>query len=127
MEGFKNKKERENTFKIKAKENLCKKFNCSECCNPVKIHTLSNFATNIKIWKERAGEFWAPKDSFEKTKLRIYDCENFNQQNGSCIDYENRPEACKNTFCRAYETNDPEEQKRLIDYIKNKKFFKIRK
>ncbi len=106
------------------RKTICERFNCSECCNPVKVKHLSSLGQDIDIWKERDG-LWAPKDHVDTVKLRTYDCDNFDNETGLCKDYKNRPNICRNTECRAFDVDDVDEQKRIIKKIKGEEFIKF--
>lgn len=82
----------------------CLEKECSWCCDPVKVPALfpddkiPADKDGIKIWHER-DEMLAPKDDFENTKLKTYQCDNLDKVTGKCKDYENRPEICRETSC----------------------------
>ena len=74
------------------------------------------------LWTKR-HEILMPEDR-ERTKLETYDCKNFDPNTGKCLDYENRPEICKDSGCVDPVSSEPaEEQHRRM---KEKKFIKIR-
>ena len=107
------------------KENPCLKHNCNACCNPVKLkegfkdHKKDEF--DKLPFKDRGG-ILIPKEERGPIKLESYDCTNLNKETGKCNDYENRPQICKNTKCRAFDTKDEKEQKEIIDDIKSQEF-----
>jgi len=111
---------------MKRKKTVCEKYNCSECCNPIKVHSLSDFGKNVSFWQERKGVLFAPESNVETVKLRIYDCDNLDKKTGLCKDYKNRPEICRNSRCKALETKDQREQAKIIKEIKNQKFVEIK-
>lgn len=110
--------------------NPCLKFNCSECCKPVKMR---------KGFKRHIGEklkdlpfvdreeLWISKQHPDTVKIEAYDCKLYDEKSGQCLDYENRPEICKNTTCDAFDTNDEEQQRRAIDKSKKEEFFICKK
>lgn len=108
----------------------CLDKNCSFCCSPVKINQRvirSGFNSPLdkngnKIWKE-TGDILAPVENFEKVKVITFDCINYDKENGKCLDYENRPEICRNTTCIRDENGDIDEQHKQMTEVK---FIKIK-
>jgi Fe-S-cluster containining protein len=105
--------------------NICQKYGCSECCNPVKVkegfgerhkESLNGFPFR------KRDEIWTPHESVDGIKLEVYDCENYDKEKGVCTDYENRPEVCRNTTCDAHQMTDEAEQKKIIESIKGEEF-----
>lgn len=105
-------------------DNPCLQFNCSACCDPVKMK---------KGFKERVGKDFS-KLPFAKRKeiiipeatdieLETYDCKLLDKNSGKCNDYENRPEICRKTFCKAFEADNKDEQEEIINKIKQEKYF----
>lgn len=100
----------------------CLDKNCSWCCNPVKINQKVVSAGDFEIPKDKDGNYlWkkrdevlAPLGSFETTRIQTFDCKNFDRKNGKCLDYENRPEVCKNTSCIKDKTGDIDEQHKAV-------------
>ena len=106
------------------KENPCLKYNCSQCCNPVKIDSRKILDLK-KLPFSETGEVVVPEGHPESVKLRTYKCSNFDSKNGLCKDYENRPEICRNTKCDAFDSDDDVKQKNAIEKNKSEKFIKI--
>lgn len=102
-------------------ENPCLKFDCSECCNPVKLRKGVNKELPSRF--HARGEILAPESSYETTKLESFDCDNFDQATGLCKDYENRPKICQETKCAAFHETDEDKQAKIINEIRNEKFF----
>lgn len=106
----------------------CLDKNCAECCDPVKVRRfqldeLPKDAEGKPIWKQRS-EMLIPEDAEEHTKLEAYDCKNFDPVSGKCLDYENRPEICKDSGCVNPKSTEPVEEQ--FRKMKEKKFIKIR-
>ncbi len=108
----------------------CTDKNCSFCCNPVKINKkaivngleLPKGEDGNSLWKER-GEIIAPEEAIEKVKIVTFDCVNYDKDTGKCLDYENRPEICRNTTCIKDQTGDIDEQHKKATEVK---FIKIK-
>lgn len=107
------------------KQTICERHNCCWCCDPVKIHRFSEAGEKIPFWRERQGILLVPEKHPESTKLKIYDCDRLDKDTGLCTDYENRPKVCRNTMCPAMETDNEEEQAKIIEEIKREKFIQI--
>ena len=105
----------------------CLDKNCAECCKPVKVRRFGLDALPVDaggnpIWKKRP-ELLIPEDADGHTKLEAYDCKHLDQATGRCLDYEHRPEICKNSGCVDPASSEPaDEQHRTF---KEKKFIKI--
>ncbi len=90
-----------------SEKNPCLEKNCSWCCDPVKIVRGKNIANEIKTPKDtsgedlwiKTGEEWAPEKEIDTDRVDVYECKNLDKETGLCKDYENRPQACKNTNC----------------------------
>ncbi len=80
----------------------------------------------IPQWKKRENELWAPEKHIDSVRLEVYDCEWFDKKTGLCKNYEDRPDICRRSKCRAFEVQDSEEQKKIIEEIKSEKFIKIK-
>ncbi len=109
--------------KDEIKQSICIAFNCSECCRPVKINSLRIISKNLPFADN--NEIFVPKEHPDTVRLKTYICDKFNQSTGKCDDYENRPDICRNTKCKAFETSDREEQARIIKEIKIAEFYHI--
>ena len=104
--------------------------NCSFCCNPVKIDKriivnglrLPKDKNGKSLWKER-DEILAPEDTMEKVKIATFDCINYDENTGKCLDYENRPEICRNTTCITDQSGDVDDQHKKVTEVK---FVKIK-
>ncbi|MBI5076947.1 YkgJ family cysteine cluster protein [Candidatus Falkowbacteria bacterium] len=112
------------------KENICRKHECSVCCRPVKVRRgfKSHFGERMKDlpFKERE-EIWIPKEHPDTVRLEAYDCALFDEKTGLCKDYEKRPSVCRDTQCRAFETDNANEQKKIIEKNKTEKFYICKK
>lgn len=106
----------------------CIEKNCSFCCDPVKIPS-RNLTLGNKLPKKKDGsELWirrseilVPEDDLE-SKIVTFDCVNFDKTTGRCLDYDGRPNECRNTSCLNIEGGtDDEKHKELTE----KKFIKI--
>lgn len=103
MESIERKKQRENKESFN-NPGPCIKKKCSFCCNPVKVDRFfpdDKIPVNKhgkKIWKERQ-EILIPKSEIDITKLKSYDCINFDKLTGKCLDYDNRPIICRRVSC----------------------------
>lgn len=104
--------------------NICIKYQCSECCNPVKI-SLCQSLPNLHPFIFN-NEILISENNIDYAKLRSYRCSHYNSKTGLCDDYLNRPEICKNTRCLAFYTNDNQEQFDIINQIKLEKFIVIK-
>lgn len=112
------------------KSGPCLNKNCSFCCNPVKMDTRvlrSGFVlpTNLKgeqLWTP-TGEIIASEEKFEKERIATFVCKNFNEQDGKCFDYENRPNVCRNTSCIKDESGDIDAQHKAMTEVS---FIKLR-
>lgn len=95
----------------------CTDKNCSICCNPVKVNQkaiingleLPKDKYGNNLWKDR-GEILAPEDKIEKVRVITFDCVNYDNVTGKCLDYENRPDICRGTTCIKDKNGDIEEQ-----------------
>lgn len=107
---------------------ICLRNGCSVCCNPVKIASweLVNIEEGNLPFVE-TGIILAPENLLDQPKfrLKVYYCLNFDHQTGLCGDYDNRPEICRNTTCAAFNTKDKEEQKSIIDRVKNGRYVEL--
>lgn len=103
----------------------CTDKNCSICCNPVKMNQraiingleLPKDKEGNDLWKSR-GEIIAPEDRVEKVRIATFDCVNYDKDTGKCLDYENRPDICKDTTCVHDENGDVDEQHKKATKIK---------
>lgn len=115
---------------IKSMENFnkhapCLDKNCSFCCNPVKIDQRAirdGFESpkdkdGSKIWKE-TGEIIVPEEKIDTDRVVTFNCVNYDKDSGKCLDYENRPEICKNTTCIKDESGDVDEQHKEATEVK---------
>jgi len=111
-------------------KNPCLKFGCSECCKPVKMRKGFKQHVGDKIkdlpFDER-GEIWIPENHPDTVKIETYNCRLHDEKTGKCLDYENRPEICRNTTCAAFDTNDKNEQRQAIEDAKKEKFIICKK
>jgi len=106
----------------------CDEKNCSRCCNPVKVPTsfpdekIPVDNKGEKIW-ENTGKILIPKKHTDTTRLNTYECKNYDKKTGKCLDYENRPDICRNTSCvdEHSEKNIDEQYKKTM----NEKFIEI--
>ena len=108
------------------KENICLKYKCSKCCSPVKMRkgfkaARPNVLASLPLVDR--NETWIPETSPDTTRLETYDCMNFDPETGLCKDYENRPDICRNTECRAFNLDTEEDQQETVNKIKNEKFY----
>lgn len=106
--------------------NVCLLFGCSECCNPVKVHS------KIPINPREAGlpfiemeGLLVPESNPDTIRLKQFLCINFNAATGLCGDYANRPSICRNTKCRAFEAIEYKDKEKIVSMIKKEQFFKI--
>ena len=103
----------------------CLDKNCSWCCDPVKIprfelDQIPKDREGKNLWTKRP-ELLVPEDS--EQRLETYDCKNHNPETGKCMDYENRPDICKNTHC--VNPNSPESADAQHQKLTGRKFSKI--
>lgn len=115
------------------KHRPCLKKNCAWCCNPVKIayskrngfcgNDLKKALNHRDIWKE-TGEIFVSENHPETIQVKTFRCDNFDEENNKCKDYENRPDICRNTTCLKNESCESEDEQRK-KFI-NEKFLKIR-
>jgi len=111
----------------------CLDKNCSWCCNPVKISYRKGFPEpkpDIRDRKEKelfikSDETLIPKKEIDTTRIATYECLNFDEKTGKCIDYENHPDICRNTSCINSESNktinEQHNQAITTEFIKIKK------
>lgn len=111
---------------IKEKMNICLLFECSMCCNPVKIDSRKIILTETSgLPFVEMGGLLIPESHPDSIKLKQYKCVNFNPATGLCTDYFNRPQICRNTTCIAFGVSGKKDQERIICEIKNEKFFNV--
>ncbi len=97
----------------------CTDKNCSFCCDPVKIDKKA-IISGLELPKDKnGGDLWTPtgnilipEDKIDTDRVVTFDCKNFDEKTGKCLDYEDRPEICKNTSCIKDEDGDIDEQHR---------------
>lgn len=108
-------------------ENVCLKYGCSDCCSPVKLRGYAVVELE-KIGKPfvNTGEIYIPESRPDTVRLRTFKCLNFNEKSGRCLDYENRPEICRNTKCGAFHTSNYEQQKAIVNRYKNERFMVLK-
>ena len=107
-------------------DNICIRYGCSACCNPVKIRSLVIINTKRQeLPFVDLNVVYAPKMHPDSVKLKTYICEHFNAETGLCMDYDNRPSICKNTRCAAFDVSDESKVAEIIKHIKNEEFIKI--
>ncbi len=108
-------------------ENVCQKHGCSDCCSPVKLRGYAVIELE-KIGKPfvSTGEIYIPESRPDTVRLHTFECLNFDSENGRCLDYENRPEICRNTKCGAFFTPHEDEQRKIIDRYRNEKFMVLK-
>ncbi|MFH1142582.1 MAG: YkgJ family cysteine cluster protein [Candidatus Uhrbacteria bacterium] len=107
------------------KEKVCLNHMCSECCNPVKMKQGFKAHQGTKLNElpfEERDDLLIPETEIDTTRLESFDCKLFDEKTGQCKDYKNRPKICRQTECKAFETNNEQEQKEIIAKIKNEKF-----
>ena len=109
------------------KHGPCVDKNCSWCCNPVKIPNReiingrkSPQKNGIDLWVRRK-EILLNEVSPEE-KIATFDCVNFDKNTGRCLDYEGRPNECRNTSCLNLDQGTDEEK---FDKVTGIKFIKI--
>lgn len=103
----------------------CLDKNCSFCCDPVKINqraVRSGFGSpkdknGNTIWKE-TGEVFAPEERIDTDRVVTFDCVNLDKDSGKCLDYENRPEICRNSTCIRDVNGDIDDQHRKVTEVK---------
>ncbi|HAL49844.1 MAG: hypothetical protein UU40_C0004G0022 [Candidatus Uhrbacteria bacterium GW2011_GWD2_41_121] len=109
---------------------ICKKHGCSNCCNPVRVDKRISNRIDSQISElpfRKLDETHIPVDELETTRLDVYQCENHDPESGLCKDYENRPDICRNSRCRALDELDEGKQKRFIDEERNQEFIVCKK
>ena len=107
------------------KHSPCLEKNCSFCCDPVKINqraVQSWFKSPVdkdgnKIWKE-TGEVLVPVEKIDTDRVVTFDCVNHDKETGKCLDYENRPEICRNTTCVRDENESIDDQHKRMTEVK---------
>lgn len=109
---------------------ICKKHGCGNCCDPVRVR--KDFRSRIgdkfeELPFEDTGEVHVPIDEIEKTQLEAYSCRNYDKESGLCKDYENRPQICRNSACRALDAKTDEEQSDLISEEQLQEFIVCKK
>ena len=90
----------------------CIEYNCSWCCDPIKVHPWTKIPKS-KTWedlRQLLDEIRIPKKHPDTVKLLTYKCSLYNALKKLCDDYENRPEICKNTSCINIGSNIDEEE-----------------
>ncbi len=108
----------------------CIDKNCSWCCDPVKLDAnkvvngmqLPKDKDGIDLWKRR-DEVFVSKTQPDTSKVLTFDCKNLNKENGECLDYDNRPEICRNSTCINPDSNLSEDEQHKI--IIEQEFIKI--
>ena len=89
---------------MKEKFGPCIEKHCSWCCDPVKVpkdfpnDKIPANEKGEKIWIDR-NEIIAPEETWEKEKIKTFDCINYNKETGLCDNYEKRPDICRATSC----------------------------
>jgi len=109
----------------------CFEKNCSFCCNPVKVplsfpdQKIPRDKRDDKLWEENKNEILAPADDPDSIKLKTFRCRNFDMESGKCLDYENRPQICKETSCVNPDLKDSvdEQHKKIV----NQEFYRIKR
>ena len=105
-------------------ENPCLKYNCSFCCNPIKINCL--ITINIKNTPfVKTKKILIPEKHPESIRLNTYSCNNFDCQTGLCKDYSNRPIICRNTRCLLFNLISEREKIKFAEKIQSEKFIEI--
>ncbi len=103
----------------------CLDKNCSFCCDPVKINQKaiqSGFKSPTdkdgnKIW-QKTGVVIAPEERIDTDRVVTFDCINYDKESGKCLDYENRPEICKNTTCIKNDNESIDQQHKRMTEVK---------
>ncbi len=104
--------------------NICLLFGCSMCCNPVKINSRRLIdPERDKLPFVKLEGVLVPKSNPDTVRLKQYRCSNFNVKTGLCTDYDNRPNICRNTTCRAFDVIRYIDKKRIVEQIKEEQFF----
>lgn len=90
------------------REAPCVESGCSYCCDPVKVAFRKGFnpdripipkdSTGNELWEAR-GEVWIPEHEIDHVRVQTYNCKKLDKETGRCLDYENRPDICRNTTC----------------------------
>ncbi len=113
----------------------CVEKNCSFCCNPVKNPVKVPFSfpdqkiplykKGDKLWEENKNEMLAPANDPDATKLKVFSCRNFDIESVKCVDYENRPQICKETSCINLDSKESvdEQHKKIV----RQEFYRIKK
>jgi Fe-S-cluster containining protein len=109
------------------KHGPCEDKNCGFCCDPVKIRVgvpveIPKDKNGNPIWKDR-NEIIAPEDKIDTTRIKTYDCVNFDKSTNKCLDYENRPDICRNTSCITDKNGSIDEQHEKVTKVN---FVKLR-
>ena len=108
----------------------CVEKNCGDCCDPVKVDQ-RNLMNGMKLPKDKdgkdlwtpTGEIIAPVDQMETVRITTFTCNKFDKNSKKCLDYENRPSACKNTSCISDPNGNIDAQHKAqteVEYIKIK-------
>ncbi|MCC6639434.1 YkgJ family cysteine cluster protein, partial [Candidatus Falkowbacteria bacterium] len=96
------------------------------CCNPVKIERSVYWSIPKHKLKDARGEqvftqnqkVLIPASNPDKGRVLTFKCKNFDSETGRCLDYNNRPEICKNTMCvKSSDENIDESIKRFTHNI----------
>ena len=108
----------------------CTDKNCGFCCDPVKINKkaiingfdLPKDKNGNELW-EATGDVLAPEHRIETDRVVTFACKNFDKETNKCLDYENRPEVCRDTTCIKDKKGNIDEQHKIATEIK---FVKIK-
>ena len=80
----------------------CTEKKCSVCCDPVKVarffpdDKIPLDSNGEKIWVQRKG-LLAPFSHIDTERLKTFDCKKFDKATGRCVEYDSRPDICRNT------------------------------
>ena len=108
----------------------CINKSCSWCCDPVKVDARKVFngmdlpkdKEGKDLWKRRAEIFISEK-SPDTSKVLTYDCKNLDYKSGECLDYDNRPNICRNSSC--IDTGSSSSENEQHKSVTEQKFIKI--
>lgn len=104
------------------KQAPCSEKKCSVCCDPVKVHRffpeekIPLDKNGEKIWVQRKG-LLAPLSHIDTERLKTFDCKKFDKSTRQCVDYDNRPDICRNTSCIHYDSGESvdDQHKKFIE------------
>lgn len=105
--------------------NVCLLFECSMCCNPVKISSKKIINPTDNLPFIELDGLLVSESHPDTVRLKHYRCTKFDPITGLCTDYQNRPNICRNTICSAFNAEKGAGMETVMNKIQSEKFFKI--